>query len=295
MKRILSISVIVLVNIYVIFAQNQKVKEFNLRNYTGIEVSNSLDVKLIQDGTESVSVKCDERLLPAIKIEKNGGILSCGFDWDKIDKICGKGFFNNRCICMQNNCIKINGKKFKGKIEIVVHAKTVNELKASSSGDILIEGNITSKDLKIHTSSSGDIMWKGLVTADNLKIKCSSSGDISGDLKANSAEIKLSSSGDLSGDINVEDVEISISSSGDYTGNINADKAIFELSSSAGAVVGGNIDSLYVEASSSADFHGKKLTYKYAEVETSSSASIYISKSGKLVDKTSRRTGVFVD
>ncbi len=295
MKKILSISVILVVNFYMLFAQNQKVKEFNLRNYDGIEVHNSLDVRLIQDGTESISVKCDERLLPAIKVEKNGSLLSFGFDWDEIDKICGTSFFNNRNINVNDKFIKINGKKFNGKVEIVVHAKKINELKAAASGDIFIQSNLTSKNLRLVASSSGDIVCKGLITADNLKIKSSSSGDIVSDFKANNAELRLSSSGDCKGDFNVENIDLSISSSADYTGEINAKKAVFDLSSAAGAKVSGRIDNLYVEASSSADFYGKKIVYEYAEVDASSSASIHISKSGKVVDKTSRRTGVFID
>ncbi len=93
----------------------------------------------------------------------------------------------------------------------------------------------------------------------------------------------------------VETLKVDVSSSGDFVGNVNAVKAVFDLSSSGDAEVKGSIDSLYVDASSSSDFQGKKIVYKYAEVETSSSVNIYLSKSGKVVDKTPRRTGVVID
>ncbi len=105
----------------------------------------------------------------------------------------------------------------------------------------------------------------------------------------------MSSSGDYEGDMQVETLEAQISSSADFVGEVSASKAVFDLSSSGDAEINGVIDSLYVEASSSADFHGKRITYKYAEVATSSAANIYLSKSGEVVDKTPRRTGVFVD
>ncbi len=105
----------------------------------------------------------------------------------------------------------------------------------------------------------------------------------------------MSSSGDYEGEMKVETLKVKVSSSGDFTGQVKAKKATFNLSSAGDAEVKGMIDSLYVNVSSSADFHGKKIKYKYAEVKTSSNGDIYLSKSGKVVDKTPKRTGVFVD
>lgn len=309
-----SIAIIFLVNISMMFSQEIEEKIFNVKSYNGVEVRNSVYVTLIQDGTEKVVAKCNNRLLPAIKVEKIEGTLKIGFDWKIVDKICEKGFFNNRSIIIKDDYIKINGKKFNGGIKVIVHAKNIKKIKASSSGNVFIEGDLNSDDLYISASSSGDIKCKGLIKANKLNISGSSSGDIEAECKAKNVDVSLSSSadfegninsdiinfnisssGDFEGNVNSESINVNISSSGDFEGDINAKKAIFNLSSSGEAKVKGVVEYLNVTASNSADFYGKEIVYKHAEVKTSSFANIHLSKSGEVIDKTSKKSGVFVE
>ncbi len=293
MKTIVNIVIFVAISMATALGQSIKTKEHQLSNYDKIEVTNSINVKLVASGKEGVSVRCDERLIPAIKVEKYGSRLEIGIDWEELKKITGKR--RNRSISISNDQVKINGVVFEGGIDVTVYVKQIKEIKTSSSGDVEWDGSLPTNELHLKTSSSGDIEWSGLLEVDKLYINCSSSGDVEGNYKGKEAFVELSSSGDYEGDMEVENLETKISSSADFIGKVNASKAVFYLSSSGDAEIKGIIDSLYVKASSSADFHGKKIIYKYAEVETSSSASIYLSKSGEVVDKTPRRTGVFVE
>ncbi len=293
MKTIINIVILVAVSMATALGQEIKTKEYSLTNYDKIEVTNSIDVKLVADGKEGVSVTCDERLLPAIRVEKNGSKLEIGLDWKKLKELTGRR--RNQSISIDEDRVKINGMVFYGGIKVTAYIKQIKEIRTSSSGDVKWEGSLPTNELHLKTSSSGDIKWTGILTVDKLYIDCSSSGDVEGDYKGKEAFVELSSSGDYEGNMEVETLEAQISSSADFVGKVNALKAKFDLSSSGDAEVKGVIDSLYVEASSSADFHGKKIVYKYAEVETGSSASVYLSKSGEVVDKTPRRTGVFVD
>ncbi len=316
MKRILNTAIFLVVIAATLFGQDTKTKHYDLTNYDEIEVSNSLNVKVVQNGKEGITVKCDSKLLPAILVDKIGNKIKIGIDWDEIEEICGTSFFSNRSISVHKNYVKINGKVFEGKIEIVAYFKNISKLKAASSGDILVDSDLQSDDLQVITSSSGDILMKGNLKADNLEFTASSSGDIvcnglsnsnklklqsssSGDIEVNcktvSAIINLSSSGDFDGNVDANNIKVSISSSAEYKGIMNAEEAKFDLHSSGSARVSGNIDNLYVDASSSGDFYGKKVVYKYAELQTSSGANIYLSKSGKVVDNTPRRTGVFIE
>lgn len=293
MKRILKIAIVLLMSSTIVLGQKVKTKKYAVANYDKIEVRNSVDVRLVANGKEGVSVECDECLLPALKVVQRGSQLEIGLDWKMLQKICGKR--TSRSISMGKNRVRINGIVFESGINVTVYVKQIKEIKAASSGDVEWEGSLPTNELSLKASSSGDITWTGLLEIDDLHIDCSSSGDVSGNFQGNEAFVNLSSSGDYEGDMHVEVLKAELSSSADFVGKLEATKAIFDLSSSGDAEVKGTIDSLFVEASSSADFYGKNIVYKYAEVKTSSSANIYLSKSGKVIDKTPRRTGVFVE
>ncbi len=277
------------------WSQQIATKNYPVRNYSSISARNALDVILIPDGTEGVSVKCDNRLLPAIAIEKRGHLLDIGFDWDIIDKICKRSFFgrNNRNIQIGKNSVKINGTKFNGGIKIIVHVNQLYSIRTIASGNISWKGDLITDKMELNTSSSGDISWKGTLKADYLVINCSSSGDVEGDCNSKKVKLKLSSSGDFKGNITSQSVVAKLSSSGDYKGHIQADVAQFELSSSADAKVSGRIKYLRVNASSSADFHGKQISFEKADVRTSSMGNIYLSKSGKIIDHSN--SGLHID
>lgn len=293
MKNIIKIAILLVISSVVALGQEVKVKNYDVANYDKIEVRNSVDVKLVANGKEGVTVECDERLWPAIKVEQHGSKLEIGLDWDKLKKITGHR--RTRSVSIGKNKVKINGIIFEGGIKAIAYVKQIKEIKASSSGDVEWEGSLPTNQLYLRASSSGDITWTGLLEVNDLYVDCSSSGDVEGDYKGKNAIVELSSSGDFEGDIEVENLEVTLSSSADFVGKVKANEARFKLSSSGDAEVRGTIDSLYVKASSSADFYGKRIVYTHAEVKTSSSANIYLSKSGKVIDKTPKRTGVFVE
>lgn len=292
MRTILNAIVILLLNLTA-WSQEIKTKEFHVSNYSKINVTNSLDVTLIPSDKEGVSVSCDERLLPAIKVVKKTNTLEIGLDWKEVRKIVGSR--RTRSVSISKERIKINGIVFRGGINVTAYIKQIEEIKTSSSGDVEWKGSLPSEELILIAESSGDITWSGVLDVPYITIKSSSSGDIEGNIKAKHAIVKLSSSGDFEGNVEAMNLETFISSSADFLGEVNASKATFLLSSSGDAEVKGSIDSLYVKASSSADFYGKKIVYKKAEVSTKSSANIYLSKSGKVIDNTPRRTGVFIE
>ncbi len=279
------------------FSQKMAAKNYDIKDYESINVGSALDVRLIPDGKEGVTVQCDERLLPAVAVHQEGDVLDIRLDWKAIDRICGRGFFgrNSRNISISKNKVKINGKTFSGGIRIAVHVKRLRHLSARSSGDITWNGDIVTDRIVLKTSSSGDITWNGTLQADDLEIQCSSSGDVEGNCIGKQVNIRLSSSGDFEGNITAGTLKARLSSSGDLEGKINAETARFDLSSSADANVNGRINYLIVNAGSSSDFHGRRITYDKAEVKTSSSANIYLSKTGEVIDLTERRTGVHFD
>ncbi len=195
MKTIVNIVIFLVVSIATAFGQEIKTKEYQLADYDRIEVTSSIDAKLVANGKEGVSVRCDERLLPAIKVKQNGSKLEIGMDWEKIKEITGKR--RHQMISINKDRVKINGMVFKGGINVTAYIKNIKEIKTSSSGDVEWEGSLPTNELRLKTSSSGDIEWKGVLKVDKLYIDCSSSGDVEGDYKGKKAFVELSSSGDM--------------------------------------------------------------------------------------------------
>ena len=90
----------------------------------------------------------------------------------------------------------------------------MEELTASSAGDLSGENTIKTKTLYLSASSSGDITLK--VETENLKCRISSSGDITLTGVTNELEADLSSAGDLKAfDLETKIADVSASSAGD--------------------------------------------------------------------------------
>ncbi len=304
--------IVVVASIATAFGQEITTKTFDLADYDRIEVESAIDVKLLANGTEGVSVECDERLIPAIKVVKNGNSLKLSLDWKKLKKITGKYWRQN--VRISEDKVRINGMTFNGGLSIEVGVKNISEIIASSSASVSWDGNLPAKKLSLMATSSADIDWKGILQVQNLRLHCSSSGSINGDCKASKAIVNVSSSADYkgnlradkaifdvssSGSINLtgvfDNLIVTGSSSGDFIANLKAKNGIFSLSSATNVKVQGVIDILSVTSTSSADFRGQKIVYQNAEVVTGSNGSVYLSKSGKVVDRTPRRTGLVIE
>lgn len=310
--KVVSIFLGLILGVSIAWGQETVKKEFKVGNFDELSVKTSIDAELIVGDAEKVVVECKEEYLKYVKVEVEGRKLSIWLDTKKFRK--KRKWTQNISIFNGKKKIIINGVAIEGGIKAKVYVKNIKEIKASSSASISWNGKLPTDDLEIDCSSSGYVYWTGLLDVAKVEIDCSSSGDVKGDIKAKEFEIDLNSSADYKGNVEAQTVKVALSSSADFKGQIiaetadfeinssadfigkvDANKATFDMSSSADAKVDGIINFLFVEASSSADFKGKGIVYKKAEVETSSSGDIYLSKSGEVIDHTPRRTGVFVE
>ncbi len=275
MKRILNIAFFIVAITATVFSQEIQTKHYDFKDYDKIEVNNSIYVKLIANNKEGVSVSCDNRLMPAMQVKKMGNKLSISMDWDKVKKII-KQQKNSDIIIDGDSIIIIDENKFRGGLKATVNIKNITEVEAISAGMVKWKGNLPSKRLRLIASSAGSIKWDGILELDELDIECSSAGSMLGDLKLKNIDVKLNSAAN-------------------FQGNVNASRSKFDLDSVSNAKIAGNIDTLYVEANTSSNFRAQELIYKYAEVSTNTYGRIYLSKSGKVVDNTPRKTGVIIE
>lgn len=184
-------------------------------DYDAIKISGSFNVDLVSGKEGKITIKGEENLVSAIKVEVEDNTL----------KIYVERGFNIR---------PSMGKR----IEVTVPFEKISEVSLSGSGDVstknLIKndqftvklagsGNfnldVESTNLELNLSGSGNINLKG--NSDNLTTKLAGSGNIdSTNLKAKNANVNVSGSGNSRINCN-ESLTARIAGSGDikYTGN----------------------------------------------------------------------------
>ena len=155
--------------------------------FNAVHVSTGIDVYLTQGTGERITVEADDNLHEYIMTEVKGNTLK---------------------IYTEANIRKAERKR------VYVTMKDVEELTASSAGDIIGENLITADELYLSASSAGDIELQ--VKAKKIECNLSSSGDMTLEGEANELEAGLSSAGNLKAyDLIVKVADVSTSSAGD--------------------------------------------------------------------------------
>ncbi len=180
----------------------------DLRDFTGVSTSTSIDIYLSQGNEFKVVVEADDNLLEHIVTVVDDGVLKVRFE---------------------------RGLNVTWSERKVVHVtmKEVDYIKASSAGDVIGQTPIKAENLIIRTSSAGDVKLE--VYAKNLDLATSSSGDITLSGEADYLEASTSSAGDIKAfELTVKEADISASSAGDV--KITVTERLHARASSAGDV-----------------------------------------------------------
>ena len=218
-------------------SKNYMTKKVSVGKFDGISTATSIDVLYTQtSGSQDIEIYAPDNLMEYVKVAVEDGMLKVRFK----DKDSKKG-------------ISINGKH---KTEVRVSAPAVHQLRASSSGDIILKNGLQTKgEVSMKSSSSGDIEG-GNVVCDVLNAESGSSGDVSiKELKAETVNAAAGSSGDVFiKELKAETVNAASSSSGDVILSGVCRSANFSASSS-GDVEAKNLkaDTVNANASSSGD------------------------------------------
>src|SRR5688572_18949749 len=159
--------------------------------FTGIRLAVPGKMEVVQGGTESLSIEGAAEDLAKIESVVENGVLHIRVR----DRLSRLGSWNP-------------------KFRITVHAKEIDSLAISGSGDIHAR-SVKSPAVKLAVSGSGDIRVPSLDT-DKAVIAISGSGDIQVAGRASSLTTKISGSGDLKADrLDSRQVTVAISGSGD--------------------------------------------------------------------------------
>lgn len=138
-------------------------------SFHAIHVSNSFDVIITQGSQESLAVSASNKEDVAdIKTYVENGVLKILFD--KKDKWWPK----NR------------------KLKAYIAVKNLDELYASGSSDVKIEGSLSASNLKLNLSGASDLNGK-LIISNTLDVRLSGASDI--EISGSATEVKIDANG----------------------------------------------------------------------------------------------------
>jgi len=178
--------------------------------FTAVSASGSIDVRIRQDGKQTLDVRADAHLLALIETVVEG---------DKSLQIRWK--HNNQPRTRNQPVVEIGMAQLKG-------------LASSGSSDIRVDGFKTTQ-LVAAVSGSGDIRLNGL-QAEQLGVSIAGSGDVSASGQVVRLQVKIAGSGDVHSEgLKAEDVTVSIAGSGDAA--VQADKTLTVSIAGSGDVV----------------------------------------------------------
>ena len=229
-----------------VFAQKQEKRQ--VADFSGVQVSQSIQLDFTYGSTKSVEVRVEEEEnLKYVKTEVKNGVLHVFIETPK-------GFFNNQS----------------KRVYVQVSNPTLTGAYVSSSASMNVQNKVVAKDFKVAVSSSGKFNGS-LVQADNLDVVASSSAKVEGkfevanntsievsssakvdlDLKGNKVDVAASSSAKLEVDGTAKSVLAKVSSSGKIDGKDFAVKTLEGKASSSGAMSFTVSDKVRGKASSS--------------------------------------------
>lgn len=206
MKKLLFPFVMLLAFISTLSAQDMMMindKNAELRSvgsFTGIQVSNAIEVIIKQGNEDAVVVSAgEEKYRSRIKTEVRNGVLFIWYD---------------------NDGLKNWWKGDEKKLRAYVSVKNLNLIKASGATDVKIDGMLRGTKLKVELS--GASTFKGELRYEDLKMNQSGASDATVKGKVTNLEIDLNGASDFKGfDLVSENCDIQTSGASDVKITVN--------------------------------------------------------------------------
>lgn len=185
MKNFLLITSFIIVTCGAVWAQESETR--NVGSFSGVKVTEGIDVYLKKGDKESVRVEVEGTSLDNIVTEVSGSFLK----------------------------VHMRDGRYRGKIQAKVYVTyvKVDKLSASSAGSVFSEGTIEANDMEVSASSAGSI--EITVNARGIDVSASSAGEIELQGKTTSLNIETSSAGQIDAyDLEAQKVSADASSAG---------------------------------------------------------------------------------
>lgn len=160
--------------------------------FTGIRVSGSATLQVVQGDREWLIVQADEELMPQVITEVVDGTLHL-----RLNDNFSRGLFNRRTVHFFVGCKTLNTVELSGSTAARITALNTPEFLCTASGSALLEiPQLEAKYLRVKASGGANVTISGHV--DEQTLTCS--GVIrynGGQLRSRQAQIDVSGAGDL--------------------------------------------------------------------------------------------------
>ncbi|KUY17269.1 hypothetical protein BAZ12_18020 [Elizabethkingia miricola] len=206
-------------------------KTFNVQNFNGVKTSMAIKVEVVKSDIEKAVATSN--YMEFLRVENRGGVLNVYYE-----------------IPRGNNGLR------NANTTVIVYAKNISDLRASSAGKILIKDQFNTSTLNIDVSSAGKVQYEN-IKANRLNLGLSSAATFTGSADVQSVNADVSSAATINISGKAGDVRVDASSSADFNGSDLRSGIVKAQASSAGKIKIGVIDELTAAASS-----GAKIYYK---------------------------------
>ena len=206
-------------------------KTFNVQNFSGVKTSQAIKVEIVKSDVEKAVATSN--YMEFLRVENRGGVLNVYYEIPK-----------------GNNGLR------NANTTVVVYAKNLNDLKASSAGRIVVKDQFSTSTLNVDVSSAGKIQYEN-IKADRLNLNLSSASTFTGSANAQSVNADISSAATININGKANEVRVDASSSADFNGSDLRSGSVKAQASSAGKIKIEVTDELTAAASS-----GAKIYYK---------------------------------
>lgn len=179
---------------------NLVTKEIPVSSFETLKASGVYELKLSQDGKESVKIEADENLQPYFNVHNEG-----------------------KSLVIEMKDTKNKNWKAKSKMRVYVSFKTLKEIDLNTVGNLVADAPLAFSDLKLKNHSVGNVNLN--LSADKLDLQNNSVGNVKLAGKAQQAVFEHNGVGKLDAG-NLVAQTVSIDNSGVGSAEVNAEKSL---------------------------------------------------------------------
>ena len=199
-------------------------KEFDIKDFTGLDIGYNTEVTYVQGNTYKVEVKTTEKVFNALRVKNKMGVLTLDFPFSTPDKV------KNEKIYLHVTAPQINSFELSGVTKLYAEAFTAGKLTMDVSGACKVDvGHIDCTEADIDCSGASHIM-ASIKARGEADLECSGASTMKAKVEAK--DLDLDFSGATKGDLNIisDEVDMDISGASKIEGSFKGKRIGLECS-----------------------------------------------------------------
>ncbi|MBR3454711.1 MAG: DUF2807 domain-containing protein [Bacteroidaceae bacterium] len=199
-------------------------KEFDIKNFTGLDIGYNTEVTYVQGNTYKVEVKTTEKVFNSLQVKKKNGVLTLEFPFSTPNKV------KNEKIHVHVTAPEINSFELSGVSKLHSEEFTAGKLMMDISGtSVMTVGNIDCTEADIDCSGASKII-ASINAKGDADIDCSGACTMKVKLEAQVLDLDFSGATKGSLDIVSDDLEMEISGASKIDGSFKGKRMNLECS-----------------------------------------------------------------